>query len=233
MKEEGGSMTKPKRVSTLLLTALAAALLFIMPGSVYAAQSAQSKAAGTPEQAVSVLVTPFFDASAGATGCNGVTGDIAGCPVTARLLDRLQHPTPQENGNILSRSQNPPRDVTVKVVDNDGQTAHVDTRWGFGGGSYGITFVVLHQADGWLVDDTYCAGEPGTSIYNAPAGPCQVIAFSGGTAGGGTSGGTPGAVPGMPQTGQKSDGYLLFASLLVLAVASGVGLSVAGRRAAR
>jgi hypothetical protein len=32
----------------------------------------------------------------------------------------------------------------------------------------GLTFVVLHSADGWRVDDIYCAGRPKTTLYAPP-----------------------------------------------------------------
>lgn len=178
----------------VIALSLAAALLFIVPAA--SAAPAETGAAA-PLQAVQTLVNPFATPGPAGGACNAVSGDVQGCPITPRLLDRLQHPTPAENGNIVSRSQNPPRGIDYKEIDNNGQTAHVNTRWFYGTDTaYNITFVAVKTAVGWQVDDSYCAGMPATSIYNAPVGPCQVLPIS---FGGGTQ------TPGMPNTGAASD----------------------------
>jgi len=176
---------------------LGAALLVLAPAA-GAAPASQAQGAPTAQKAVAVLLDHFASPNSPITQCNAVSGQLAGCPITPRLLNRLQNPIPNvENGNIVSRSQNPPQSLSYKEIDNDGKTAHVDSLWQYGAGStYDITFVAVNTPSGWLVDDSYCAGNPSTSIYNTPTGPCQAIP------------GTPGT-PGMPNTGSPADGWAL------------------------
>ena len=184
-----------------------------------AAVAAQAAGAAGPSEAVQTLVRSLASADAPQAGCNTLTGQVADCPVTARLRARLQSPLPGvETGNLISRSQNPPSAVEVAAVKlAEGATeAQVNTRWQYGTSGnqseYSITFVVRKEAGGWLVDDSYCLGNPGTSIYNPPVGPCPMTAVP-----------TSGDVPGMPTTGAENDRNYL--SLLLAAVAVvGLGL---------
>jgi hypothetical protein len=190
---------------------------------------AQAQGASTPTEAVQTLIRPFYDPSAGNQPCNALSGKFQDCPVTARLLQLLQNPVPKVgSGNPVSRSQNPPSGVSVSLMDNNGQTARVSTVWQYGAaGSYTIIFVVVKQANGWAVDDSFCAGASGeatqsTSIYNPPVGPCpQVFTQT-----------PPGNIPGMPNTG--TGGYPDYAWLTLLAtLALLTGLSLrAWRRSA-
>jgi hypothetical protein len=120
-----------------------------------------SLAAGTatPLQAVLALVPPFSTQGPALGTCNALGGQVAACPVTARLRYRLQHPVrPQENGNLICRCQNPPRGMRVARTDRNPFVAHVNTRWVFGASrAYTITFVVARQDAGWRVGNTYCS----------------------------------------------------------------------------
>lgn len=196
-----------------------AVMLLVMPGTARVSSAAGNlQAAATPEQAVATLLEPFYNPAAGTGACDAVSGQFAACPITARLRDRLEHAT--ENGNIVSRSQNPPRSVTINPIHNDGQMAHAATIWDYGNSSYSITFTVVKQDDGWLVDDSFCTALPTSSIYNAPTGPCPLD--------------TRGeALPGMPTTGATL--FLPFALLTILAallalIAGLLARAVAGRR---
>lgn len=209
-----------------LLVMLFGVMLIAPQNSVSAAPVAAG--AATPEAAVSTLIKALQDPAATGVACNALTGQLDDCPITARLRTRLQNPTPEENGNLVSRSQNPPSSVAVTLVDSDGQTARVNTKWEYGASSYTITFVVVKGADGWLVDDSYCAGNPQTSIYNSPVGPCSMDASSPGTSAGGESATN---VPGMPNTG-AGDQITLLISLTLLALGlAALGIELAWRRA--
>jgi hypothetical protein len=120
------------------------------------------------------LIAPLYNPAAGHNACNALTGRVGTCPITPRLLYRLEHPIRfKENGNLVCRCQNPPRAVRWAQVDDNGFVAHVNVRWMYlAANSYTITFVVARQDDGWRVDDAYCAGNPTTSIYEPPTGPC-------------------------------------------------------------
>jgi hypothetical protein len=155
------------------------------------AVAAQTVGTATPSQAVAALVGPLAG-QAGQTGCNALTGQLADCPITARLRARLANPTPGvETGNLVSRSQSPPQSLDVAEVKlpEGATTAQVNTRWNLGTtppSAYTITFVVQKEAGGWVVDDSYCLNDPTTSIYQPPTGPCPTITTE---------------APGMPQTG--------------------------------
>ena len=183
------------------------------------AVAAQAGGATSPAEAVRALVRPLAGAESPG-GCNTLTGQVGDCPVTARLRTRLQNPQPGvETGNLVSRSQNPPRAVEVAEVKlpADATVAQVNTRWEYGTSAqrfeYTITFVVRQEAGGWLVDDTYCLNDPGTSIFNPPTGPCALSVTN--------------PVPGMPTTGAGQDRSL--SGLLLL----GIGLVTLGLVAVR
>src|SRR5262245_23337939 len=95
---------------------LAAGVLLLVSAVVVAAQAS---GAATPSQAVHALVDPLATPgpSSGAPGCNALTGQLADCPITARLRSRLSSPIPDvETGNLVSRSQNPPAALDVAQV---------------------------------------------------------------------------------------------------------------------
>lgn len=199
---------------TLALTVLIAILL--LPALTVEGVWAQTAfGASTPEQAVTTLVEPFYNPAAGSNACNAVTGRFAACPITVRLRARLEGAT--ENGNIVSRSQNPPRRVAIMPTKSDAHVAQVATVWDFSS-SYSITFTVVKQEGGWLVDDSFCSAEPSSSIYNPPTGPCPLDLR-----------GEP--VPGMPNTGEQSFPAFVLLGMLgaLLMVGAGLLLSVTGR----
>ena len=169
----------PKRHGLMLaLTALC-----ILPGVASAGPAAAG--ATSPEKAANALVAPFTvkGPAGNDLACNPLMGKVDNCPVTARLRTRLKNPVPlQETGNLVSRSQNPPKSVKVTQLDNNGQVAHVSTRWETGVSTHSIddiTFVVRKQQGAWFVDDTYCVGKPKTSIYNIQVGPCSAEPYGG------------------------------------------------------
>jgi hypothetical protein len=98
-----------------------------------------------------------------------------GCPVTGRLKRRLQaNPTSGPGGGAdpICRCQNTPQRATTYHLDsNTGKLAHVTARFYFTP-PVDMTFVVVRQRRGWRVDDVYCAGRPGMSIYQSPVQPC-------------------------------------------------------------
>lgn len=224
--------------------ALAAMALVLLPG-VAGAQKAGG--ASTPEAAVRQLLDPAVNPSAGGN-CSVITGKLDGCYVSERFARRVASAT--ENGNIVIRSQNPAQKINYTLLDNDGKTAHVDAQFIFGAMMYTITFVVINPSTAWVVDDSYCKDAPETSIYNAPTGPCNVIA-AGGTGGGvnpstqpTVGAGTPtpemsisntptAAGPGMPNTGSGTpvDGTMLVWGVFgVVVVVAGLTLLAAGLR---
>ncbi len=133
--------------------------------------------AATPLEAVETLIKPFHTPGNIPDACNALTGQVRACPVTERLRNRLEQPIPlQENGSLVSRSQNPPRGLRIMLVENTQDRALLNVRWTYGLRgelSYTITFVVQGQGGKWLVDDSYCAGQPETSVHNPPVGPCN------------------------------------------------------------
>jgi LPXTG-motif cell wall-anchored protein len=194
-------------------------LCFMMLGAVLllpvtAASAQTASGASMPEQAVTTLLEPFYNPAAGSNACNAVSGQLATCPITAGLRQRLEGAT--ENGNIVSRSENPPRGVAITPVKSDGQTAHVATVWDYGasaGSSYSITFIAVKQDGGWFVDDSFCSAEPSSSIYNPPTGPCPLDLR-----------GAP--VPGMPNTGEQAFSAFALLGLLGALLMAGAGLSL-------
>lgn len=153
-------------------TVLAILALGFLPFGVTAATPAPV-VASTPVRAVQTLLMPFYAPAAQHNSCQALIGHDATCPVSARLLYRLQNPlTYRENGNLICRCQNPPRAVHFKQIDGNGYIAHISTQWDYGTSSYSIIFVAAHQNGGWAVDDSYCSGHPATSLYQPPTGPC-------------------------------------------------------------
>ena len=200
-----------------LLAVMFAVVLVTPQDRVSAAQGAAG--AATPEAAISTLIKALHDPAAQGVACNALTGKVDDCPITARLRTRLQNPT-GENGNIVSRSQNPPRSVSVAVIYYDKVTdpriAHANVTWDNGTTSTIIMFVLVKEAGGWLVDDTNCGGSPETSIYNSPVGPCPSS--------------IPSPVPNMPTTGAGEQLTLLI-GVTVLALGLAVlGTELAWRR---
>lgn len=218
---------KSNRLMTRLVAAIVMPLLLLgtYAGGVAHAQSA---GAATPEKAVTALVNPFADPAAGNNACNALTGRVDDCPVTEQLRTRLQHPIVNvETGNLVSRSQNPPSNLTVSLVDIIGDTARVNTHWEYGSSqAYNIEFIVKNVGGKWLVADTFCEGNPHTSIFRTPTGPCSAESAAAAEAA---------ATPGMPNTGAADDRYAMPLALGLLVIAAGFSIVFAapGRRRVR
>jgi hypothetical protein len=215
------------------LTVLFTLALVFQPGPTTSTSSSTS-AASSPQEAVETLLKPFYVQGAPTPTCNALSGQFAGCPITARLLNRLR--TANENGNIISRSQNPPQDVTYTLLDNDGQTSHVNTSWHFASSSYAITFTVVKVPEGWQVDDSFCTGQPDTSLFNLPAGPCPTSAVINTHVPNATPaslGTATISLPGVPSTGTNGRDTLipLLAIVAVLAALAGLFIALHSRRA--
>ena len=135
-------------------------------------QARSEAGAVAPRQAVSILVTPYIHGARTTWRCNVMTHTLRACPVTARLRYRLLHPDRPAPGCMgsctldpICRCQNQVPSLRIRVIDNNGQVVHVNTRWDFYQSSFTITATVLRRPGGWLVDNLYCAGRPGTTIY--------------------------------------------------------------------
>jgi hypothetical protein len=222
-----------------VLTLLFTVVLLLQPGPTPTA-TVTTVGAATPEAAVQTLLSSFTTPGATGGSCNALSGRFQGCPITARLLARLQSAT--ENGNILSRSQNPPQSVSISLLDNDGQTAHVNTVWQFGVSAYTITFTAIKTPSGWQVDDSYCANLRNTTIFTPPTGPCPADIVQRTTAPSSTSTVTtpasttlapnPTSLPGVPTTGNpgKFDPIVVLVMLLAaLSALSGLIISFRAR----
>ena len=123
----------------------------------------------TPVAAVSLLVNGHLAACTDPAGWSPAKG----CPITVRLQRRLrQHPTEGRGGGAdpICRCQNT-APIRITLHDAKGKVAHVNVRWAFQP-PLTITFTAVRQGKIWLVDDTYCAGKPSTSIYKSPVKSC-------------------------------------------------------------
>src|SRR5438128_10856083 len=116
------------RAFAIALSALAL-YLSLAPTRVNAAATMPPMGTATPLRAVVALIAPFYNPAAGHNACNALTGRVGTCPVTPRLLYRLEHPMRfKENGNLVCRCQNPPRAVRWAQVDDNGFVAAVTVR---------------------------------------------------------------------------------------------------------
>lgn len=122
----------------------------------------------TALQAVQAVVRPYYLAGYSFANCSTRsprTFPALTCPETPRLQRRLREWRGIDTGLAFCRCQSSPRTVRIWQVDNNGRVAHVDVWWNLDGGAFTDTFVVLHTRRGWLVDNEYCVGRPGTSVY--------------------------------------------------------------------
>lgn len=150
-------------------------------------RSTPGTAAVTPRAAVMVLIRPFLARSRQTAACNGVTGNLAACPLTSRLRAALSRELHWErthtrggNGNVFCRCQNTPRRMVVTgvkapYVNAFGLFAEVDTVWYWGSGPVNISWVTRRVAGGWQIDNNFCSGDPKTDLYHIPVGPCPVM----------------------------------------------------------
>lgn len=116
------------------------------------------------------------------TGCNPITGKLAACPITDHLRAQLKRDlqwqrvhTRGGNGNAFCRCQNPPRSANYRLMSKTPTRALVQTVQHYGADTFALTWVVLKGNAGWLVEDNYCSGRPGTSLYSKQQlspGPC-------------------------------------------------------------
>ncbi|GAC1463825.1 MAG: hypothetical protein PVSMB7_06050 [Chloroflexota bacterium] len=154
------------------------ALLVHAARSMVRVQTSPAPLNASPVAAVKLLI-PFRDPKHPGPCYSGKllyrTFGARGCPVTTRLRDRLQsNPTSGPGGGAdpVCRCQSPPLTTTYHLDSNSDGVALVTAWFSYDHRHIGITFVVLHRADGWRVDDIYCANRPVGSIYHSPVGPC-------------------------------------------------------------
>jgi hypothetical protein len=126
----------------------------------------------TALQAVSAVVSPFWRHPHVSGTCHPDTGMVYTCPLTLRLLRYLA--LPSAAAVSFCHCQNPPTSTRSRQIDENGRMAHVNVGWYYGGQAppYTTTFALVRGGSGWLVDDQYCAGKPGTSIYRTAVPPC-------------------------------------------------------------
>jgi hypothetical protein len=99
----------------------------------------------------------------------------AGCPVTSRLERRLrQNPTEGKAGGAdpICRCQNVPSRLDFHVIQKSNERDLINVIWPWQPNKAVITFAVVNVSGQWLIEDMYCAGYPGTSIYSTPVTPC-------------------------------------------------------------
>ena len=103
-------MPTPRSWAFAITLSALALYLSLAPAGVNATPTRLTTGTATPLRAVMALIAPFYNPAAGHNACNALTGRVGTCPVTPRLLYRLEHPLrSKENGNLVCRCQNPPR----------------------------------------------------------------------------------------------------------------------------
>jgi hypothetical protein len=162
-----------------LVAGVALTLSAIVPATTYAGPAPKSPFAATALQAVRMVVRPYVTPGYNFANCTRLSPRLYPnlmCPETARLRHwlRVRHLPMGSSGLPFCRCQSPARTVQLRLLDNNGRVAHVNTYWNLDRSSFTDTFVVVYGSNGWLVDDEYCAGRPGTSVYtSAGAVPCE------------------------------------------------------------
>jgi hypothetical protein len=178
---------------TIALSLVIVTSALSLPGAVHAGEMSSSSARGadSPVQAVRALLHGYVYTSPGHPGmvvvprfraCFPVSSGFATCPLTARFRNRLQHADAIPPGCMggctldpVSRAQNTTYWIAMRVAQNNGVRAIVNTRWAFEQGKWRLTYVVVRGRYGWQVDDTYCTGHPRTSIFRGVVQPCPGI----------------------------------------------------------
>jgi hypothetical protein len=155
-----------------LIAGAALALSAVLPTTIHASPTPKSPYAGTPLQAVRIVVRPYIASGYNFANCTRLSPRLYPnliCPETARLRHWLRvRRLPVGSSDLpFCRCQSAARAVQLRQVDNNGRVAHVNAAWNLGPGSFTDTFVVVHSSSGWLVDDEYCAGRPRTSVYTS------------------------------------------------------------------
>ena len=102
------------------------------------------------------LIQPF-----GYFGSCDVRGTFTTCPFTERLQARLG-----AEKQVLMRADNPSptRAVSAEVTGPDGGIVHVSLF----SGRERLDLVVVRRDGRLLIDDSFCSGDRGTSVYQPP-----------------------------------------------------------------
>ena len=131
---------------------------------------ANGPAAATPVEAVRILVSGGTPQGPVRSGCEPTRRTYQTCPVTDRFLRRLERLSQAAFGEPISRGSGQDLSPRVRVteIENTGEVALVNALFEPAPPEYIITYVVRGQRGQWLVDDSYCAGRPETTIYASP-----------------------------------------------------------------
>jgi hypothetical protein len=87
-------------------------------------------------------------------------------PMTDRIIKRIQAIESHEHGvDPLTRVQNTANRNTYRLLSDKSGVALVEWVM-YLQPTFRLTYVVKHTADGWRIDDNYCSGKPGTSLYS-------------------------------------------------------------------
>ena len=138
--------------------------------------------AATPVEAVTILVSGGTPQGPVRSGCGLGQRTYRDCPVTDRMRQRLEQGSQAAFGEPVSRGSGQdlsPR-ISVAEIERSGDVALVNAGFEGGVATVTITYVVRGQGGTWLVDDSYCAGRPETTIYTQPnpIPPCDVTPAS-------------------------------------------------------
>lgn len=131
---------------------------------------ANGHGAATPVEAVTILARGTTPQGPVRAGCSSIQRTYRDCPVTDRMLQRLEQGSQAAFGEPVSRGSGQDLNSGVRVteIDNTGDVALVNAGMESGLPTVTLTFVVRNQGGQWLVDDSYCAGQPETTIYSGP-----------------------------------------------------------------
>lgn len=130
-----------------------------------------SPSASAPETAVAAAVSTIYGPQHDACV---VMNDYSACPVTSRLLTRLQQ-TPISRADPFCRCQNPYQNVSMSVVMNSDTTSTVRLILSWGETvSQRFDVFVVYTSGRWLIDDIQCSGAgTSTSLYAQNPGLCE------------------------------------------------------------
>ena len=150
----------------IVLGLLVVAALVVTGGAVYGS----GHEAATPVEAVTILVSSGTPQGPVRSGCEPTRRTYTACPVTDRFLQRLEYLSQAAFGEPISRGSGQDLSPSVRVaeIERNGDVALVDAGFEGGVSTVTLTYVVRGQGGTWLVDDSYCAGKPETTIYGAP-----------------------------------------------------------------
>lgn len=162
----------------IVLGLLVVAVFVATSGSV----QGSGHAAATPVEAVTILVSGGTPQGPARSGCSLGQRTYRDCPVTDRMRQRLEQGSQAAFGEPVSRGSGQdlsPR-ISVAEIERTGDVALVNAGFEGGVARVTLTYVVRGQGRTWLVDDSYCAGRPETTIYTQPnpIPPCDVAPAS-------------------------------------------------------